>query len=110
MVAVDEVDAVLCGTAYEEGLSTEGEALFATLQSVRGLQYLLAAAVLTAAHEKTLNAVFPAGRESSVWRVWRFRRSVGPYVAASRKIKEPPPAEKLLEDTDGLRRPRKTVT
>ena len=59
VVAVDEVDAVLCGTAYEEGLSTEGEALFATLQSVRGLQYLLAAAVLTAAHEKTLNAVFP---------------------------------------------------
>lgn len=61
VVAIDEVDAVLCKTAHEVGLSNDGAALLAALRSAANpsLQYLLAAAVLTEAHEKTLNATFP---------------------------------------------------
>ena len=71
-IAIDEVDACLCGGEFEEGLSRDGEAVLDALEQVarvrsgqRGdggassLQYVLTTAHLSKTHETALSERFP---------------------------------------------------
>ena len=64
VAVLDEVDALLCGPAFEADLSAAGTELLAILSSARGnlprLQWLLATAYLDTAHAVALTARFPA--------------------------------------------------
>jgi superfamily II DNA/RNA helicase len=59
IVAIDEVDAVLCGSAYDSNLSKDAIELLSSLRAGSSPQFILATAHLTSSHELALSREFP---------------------------------------------------
>ena len=59
VVAIDEADAVLCGSAHDSSLPQPATELLAALSAKSAPQFLLAAAYLSPSHDAALERAFP---------------------------------------------------